>query len=441
MKQKLFLIIVAMLLPLCYASAQSEANFKYLDDMFSYQGNHKASDDIYGSSKDEDIAFSAPNSALAGTWYLYRRHSRAWDLEDEYMEFQANGRVVHWYRDALYHDIWLGHVGTYTRQHQDVTINLTKGVQCLAKGKSTAGMSEREKYDYQQKLNKEKHVQSGKVWVCRLKMINKNAMVLYVKTLNGLTSDVSYTMLSKAQHEAYQRDADKRAAEAAAQAEVKAQEQAAAQAKAQAEAEAQAKAKEEEQARMEQLRKSLYNKNTDVKIVYKPQYGQMIFFYGSAFASNVTKMYVNYKEVPATNHYTFKEGEPLPEKVEVIFKTNGISEIPKATFNGFDGSNGKGCITEMYFPSSVTKIGASNGSGCSYCSDIYIYSLKAPKGPGLMGGYIFQDESGGNKAGSNAYSKRLHVPATASSSYQSIGTNVSWTALIKNCGFSIVDLK
>lgn len=439
MKQKLFLIIVTMLLPLCYTNAQSEAAFKYLDDMFSYQGINKDNYDRYGSSKDQDIAFSAPNSALAGTWYLYRRGYSEWEQSMEYMVFQANGKVVHWRRDASDTDIWYGCVGTFTRHHQDVTIRITEGVKCLVKGKSTAGMSDREKYDYQQKINKSKDVQSGEVWVCRLKMINKNAMVLYVKSLNGWTCDVNYCMLSKAQHEAYQRDADKRAAEAAAEAELKAQEEARAQAQAQAEAEAQAKAKAEELARIEQLRQSLYNKNTDVKIVYKPQYGQMIFFSGSAFASNITKMYVNYKEVPVTNHYTFNKSEPLPESVEVIFKTNGISEIPKATFNGFDGSDGKGCITEMYFPSSVIKIGANNGSGCSFCSDIYIYSLKAPKGPGFVGGYIFQDETGDNKVGSNARSRRLHVPDTASRSYQSLGANLSWSVLIKDCGFSIVE--
>lgn len=443
MKQKLFLIIVTMLLPLCYTNAQSEVYFKYLDEMFSYQGYYNGNDDAFGSSEDQDIAFSAPNSALAGTWYEYRRNSGGWEYSDEYFVFQANGKVVHWCRDRFDTDVWLGDVGTFTRKHQDVTIRITEGVKCLAKGESTAGMSEREKYDYQQKLNKRKRVQSGEVWVCRLKKINKNAMVLYVKTLNGYRCDVSYCMLSKAQHEAYQRDADKRAAEARAIAEAKAQEEARARAQALAEAkakaEAEAKAKEEERARIEQLRQSFYNKNTDVMIVYKPQYGRMTFFNGSEFASNITKMYVNYKEVPATNHYTFNESEPLPEKVEVIFKTNGISEIPKATFNGFDGSNGKGCITEMYFPSSVIKIGAKNGSGCSFCSDIYIYSLKAPKGPGFLGGYIFEDEYG-NRVGKNASSRRLHIPATASSSYESIRANVSWTSLMMNCGFSIVDL-
>lgn len=201
------------------------------------------------------------------------------------------------------------------------------------------------------------------------------------------------------------------------------------------EAIAQARALEEaaKRARKEELRRTLFDKNNDVKIVYESTGGNTTVFLNLNFSSHITKMYVDYEEVPVSDVIKTKPGV-----VEVIYKTDGIEEIPEDTFWGFDGKGGSAAILEMHFPACLKKLNSGNGTGCIYCSDIYFYGTKAPKGPGLLSEYIFSD-LGNNGVGSQSSKKYLHIMSGAKG-FSGIRANPSYLHLTNSLGFRIVEM-
>lgn len=155
------------------------------------------------TSEKEDAAFAAPTSAMQGTWYMvdYLMSKSGWGYKDEYLEFKAGNTVVSWTQSPFDNTVWVGQVGTMTRTHQDITITFNAGVKRLVKGKSTAGMSEREKYNYNQTLQKLQTVQSREVWKCKLKILEKDYMLFTVSSVNGMYSGTDYKLVKQAQFE------------------------------------------------------------------------------------------------------------------------------------------------------------------------------------------------------------------------------------------------
>ncbi|MBQ0049292.1 MAG: hypothetical protein KBT12_03490 [Bacteroidales bacterium] len=153
------------------------------------------------TSAKEDAAFSAPTSSMQGTWYMVDNlfEKNGWGCRDEYFEFKPGNQVVAWKQSVFDPSIWVGKVGTMTRTHQDFTITFKSGVKCLVKGKSTAGMSERGKYIYNQTLQEHKKEQSSQVWKCKLKILEKDYMLFTVTHVDSFYSGEDYKLVKQAQ--------------------------------------------------------------------------------------------------------------------------------------------------------------------------------------------------------------------------------------------------
>lgn len=203
-------------------------------------------------------------------------------------------------------------------------------------------------------------------------------------------------------------------------------------------AKAQAEAEEEAKKVWYDINEKFYDKENDVKIVCSSNnsIGKSRIFNDNDFKKNITKMYVDGKEIPISEDVELENNR----KHTIIFKTNGIKEIKKGTFKSFDGKAGTCSILEFHFPACLQKLGAENGAGCSNCSDIYFYGQKAPKGPAILGGYIFsviQDSS--YDMGKNTGRRMVHIMKDAKG-FTGLNSNISFNILEKDLGYSFVTM-
>ena len=191
--------------------------------------------------------------------------------------------------------------------------------------------------------------------------------------------------------------------------------------------------------------KKMFNPATDIMCIFEGP-GRVIS--NSSFLNDIDEMYVNDKKVEKTSKVSDRRGEYV-----VIFRSSNLKDLRKGVFNGLDGEGGTAKLVEIRFPSGLKKIGAKNGANCSYCADIYLYGDKCPKGPSLLGGYIFSElvmdkttlkedksASAHTRVGRLATKKQIHANASMAASLNKISSNISWSNLLSECGFKIVNM-
>ena len=109
------------------------------------------------------------------------------------------------------------------------------------------------------------------------------------------------------------------------------------------------------QSRIEQLLEDIYKKESRGILVKKPEIGYIVLDWDSF--GYATKVQV-YGETPPADLFN-KDANPQHGKLKIIYFMDGLVNIPQRICFNND------MLTEVYFPSSVTTIGASSFDGCS----------------------------------------------------------------------------